>query len=589
MAVDNSLESLLATLTTSIQSATEALPQDGILPPKEGISLLDVKNELLLSYLQNLVFLILLKLRARSSGESDQLHPQDEVVQKLVELRIYLEKGVRPLENRLKYNIDKIIRSADDAARRTAQATAKPKPKKSRNDTGSGSDESDAESAASDQTADSEDEMAYAPNKAAVVRAEQEQPSARDRESAKDGIYRPPKITPMAMPTTEGRAERRDRRPNKSATLDEFIATELSSAPIAEPSIGSTITHGGRHTRSEKERREENERREYEEANFTRLAPKSKKEKRKEDRGRSQGGFGGEEWRGLGAGIDRIERLTQKKEGSGKGSLEKSRKRPVEDGPRGSGSAAGDAFAKRQKVVSSGTIYFAAHPADTLIYQNPDLFHDLYVYKCITTVVFTSGDRGIQGNFSRSLEHGLEAAYSWMNRLAVNNQTWPTNAIQIGDYNVTVSKPQGMDNMQIIYLRLPDGGPFGASYVHNKAESLKKLYSGEIKTVTTTDDRTTYTVESLSDIIAVILHKSDATDIRVLDYKTGIPNEEHERERDVVKQTNSTAKLRGYAGSFARRFNASLNKTDLDFKRKVAAFLTYAKYDLHMIRPSGSI
>jgi U3 small nucleolar ribonucleoprotein protein LCP5 len=349
MAVDNSLESLLATLTTSIQSATEALPKDDILPPKEGISLLDVKNELLLSYLQNLVFLILLKLRARSSGESDQLHPQDEVVQKLVELRVYLEKGVRPLENRLKYNIDKIIRTADDAARRANQETTKPKMRKPRNDTGSGSDESDAESAASDQTADSEDEMSYAPNKAAVIRAKQEEPSARERESAKDGIYRPPKITPMAMPTTD-RAERRERRPNKSATLDEFIATELSTAPIAEPSIGSTITHGGRHTKSEKERREENERREYEEANMTRLAPKSKKERRKEERGRT-GGFGGEEWRGLGAGIDRIERLTQKKGGSGQGSLEKSRKRPVEDGPRGSGSAAGDAFEKRRKIV----------------------------------------------------------------------------------------------------------------------------------------------------------------------------------------------------------------------------------------------
>ncbi|KAF2996488.1 hypothetical protein E8E13_005182 [Curvularia kusanoi] len=355
MAVDNSLESLLATLTTSIQSATEALPKDdAILPPKEGISLLDVKNELLLSYLQNLVFLILLKLRARSSGESAQLHPQDEVVQKLVELRIYLEKGVRPLENRLKYNIDKIIRSADDAARRTAQANSAAVKKPARKDTGS-DDDSDAESVAgSDQTGESEDEMAYAPNKAAVLRAktEEQQPSsARDRDAQKDGIYRPPKITPMAMPTTD-RAERRDRRPNKSATLDEFIATELSSAPIAEPSIGSTITHGGRHTKSEKERREENERREYEESNFTRLAPKSKKELRKENKGRTQGGgFGGEEWRGLGAGIDRIERLTEKKGGSKVGSLEKSRKRPVEDGPRGSGSAAGDAFEKRRKIV----------------------------------------------------------------------------------------------------------------------------------------------------------------------------------------------------------------------------------------------
>ena len=353
-AVDNSLESLLATLTTSIQSATEALPNDDIVPPKEGISLLDVKNELLLSYLQNLVFLILLKLRSQKSNQKEAgLHPQDEVVQKLVELRIYLEKGVRPLESRLKYQIDKILRTADDATRRITQAPTSlaSRPKKIKTDTGSDSDVSDAESAGSAQTEEDEDEMAYGPRRAQVTRQKTEASQEHARESAKDGIYRPPKITPMAMPTPEGREARRERRPGKSATLDEFIATELSTAPIAEPSIGSTITQGGRHTKSERERREENERREYEEANFTRLAPDSKKEAaRKKARQQRDGGFGGEEWRSLGAGIDRIERLTQKK-GGNLGSLERSRKRPVGDGPRGSGSAAGDAFEKRRKIV----------------------------------------------------------------------------------------------------------------------------------------------------------------------------------------------------------------------------------------------
>lgn len=352
MAVDNSLESLLTTLVSSIQSATEALPTEDILPPKEGISLLDVKNDLLLSYLQNLVFLILLKLRARSKQSEAQkeigLQPHDEVVQKLVELRVYLEKGVRPLENRLKYNIDKIIRTADDAARKLARPAARSKSKKMKAD--AESDASDAESVGSTQTEDDEDEMTYGPRGTAMARAKAEASQEKTKEAAKDGFYRPPKITPMAMPTTEGREARRDRRPGKSTTLDEFIATELSSAPIAEPSIGSTITHGGRHTKSEKERREENERREYEEANFTRLAPLSKKEQKKRGRGQ-EGGFGGEEWRGLGAGIDRIERLTQKK-GGNLGLLEKSRKRPTSDGPRGSGSAAGDAFEKRRKVVS---------------------------------------------------------------------------------------------------------------------------------------------------------------------------------------------------------------------------------------------
>jgi U3 small nucleolar ribonucleoprotein protein LCP5 len=331
------------------------LPTEDILPPKEGISLLDVKNDLLLSYLQNLVFLILLKLRSRSDESGSQqelkLHPHDEVVQKLVELRVYLEKGVRPLENRLKYNIDKIIRTADDAARKMNQPTVKAKFRKSRDNAGADSDASDAESAGSAQTEDDEDEMAYGPRGTAMARTKADASKEKAKESSKDGIYRPPKITPMAMPTTEGREARRERRPGKSATLDEFVATELSSAPMAEPSIGSTIVNGGRHTKSEKERREENERREYEESNFTRLAPISKKEQAKKRVRGQDGGFGGEEWRSLGAGIDRIERLTQKKSGK-LGSLEKSRKRPVGDGPRGSGSAAGDAFEKRRKVVS---------------------------------------------------------------------------------------------------------------------------------------------------------------------------------------------------------------------------------------------
>jgi U3 small nucleolar ribonucleoprotein protein LCP5 len=356
MAADNSLESLLATLTTSIQSATEVLPAENIIPPKDGISLFDVKSEILLSYLQNLVFLILLKLRSRKGDKKElDLHPQDEVIQKLVGLRIYLEKGVRPLESRLKYQIDKILRSADDATRRTTPGTAKPtssKLRKSNANTGSDSDISDAESAGSAQTEDDEDEMTYGPRRAQVTRQKTEaaEERARQSSSSKDGIYRPPKITPMSMPIPEGRAEdRRDRRPGKSATLDEFIATELSIAPIAEPSIGSTIVNGGRHTKSEKERREEHERREYEESNFTRLAPPGKKELAKQKaRQQRSGGFGGEEWRTLGQGLDRIERLTEKKGGK-LGSLEKSRKRPVGDGPRGTG--AGEEFEKRRKVV----------------------------------------------------------------------------------------------------------------------------------------------------------------------------------------------------------------------------------------------
>jgi hypothetical protein len=228
-------------------------------------------------------------------------------------------------------------------------------------------------------------------------------------------------------------------------------------------------------------------------------------------------------------------------------------------------------------------------------------------------VVFSSGDRGIEGNGTRSLEHGLEAAYSWMNGLATDDQPWSTTAVQIGDNNVTVSKPQGMPNVQIICLRLPDGGRTGSGYALNKRESLRKLYTGAIKTLTTMDGNGAYMLGCLKNTIMTILQKTEATDVRVLDYKTGIPDEQDEWEDhadhvvsarlvvDVMKHINSTAKIQGYAtsahapgirssadtnsyaGSVARRFDANLNETGLDFKRKVAAFLAYAEHDPHMV------
>lgn len=355
MALDNSLPSLLATLTQALLSSEESAPElASVTPPKDGISLLDVKNELLLSYLQNLVFLILIKLRDYNNDESDDEQSQsidDDVVQKLVETRVYLEKGVRPLEARLKYQIDKVLRAADDAARATLPASRGPTLITRDSDV---SDDSDVdEDAGGVETKASEiDDLQYRPNPAGLVRPTD---TSLESQSAKDtdGVYKPPRINPTVMPTTRPH-EKTDRRPQKSATLDEFISTELSETPFAEPSIGSQIIAGGRRSRSDKERKEAEERKEYEEKNYTRLPKESKKERAKKGRAKDAG-YGGEEWRGLGEGIDRIERLTNRKSSSTRTALEKSRKRAVEDGPRASGGVeVGEKFQKRLKTLDGG-------------------------------------------------------------------------------------------------------------------------------------------------------------------------------------------------------------------------------------------
>ncbi|CAK7211350.1 hypothetical protein SBRCBS47491_001094 [Sporothrix bragantina] len=372
------LPQLLEALQKSVTSVADATPKlSALTPPEDGLSLLDVKNELLLSYLEHMIFLILLKLRGASSKSDDaaaelSLSNSDlgqSVVKKLVELRLYLEKGVRPLEEKLRYQVEKALRAAEEVERTAKQKAdaAEAAAKNSDDESGSGSDSDDSGSDARGNDNEDEKEMfgneeesaASRPNRGAFVRpssstAAAEAAKARAGsgagEGSSGGVYRPPKIAPTMMPTTERRERAARRAPMKSATMDEFIADELSSAPMAELSVGANIAGRGRHMTTASERQREDDRREYEEKNFVRLPKASKKDRAKQaaERGGNQMSFGGEEWRGLGEGVDRINRLTQRKSGGGgaggaRSMLDKSRKRGIDtiDGPRGSGAGAG--------------------------------------------------------------------------------------------------------------------------------------------------------------------------------------------------------------------------------------------------------
>ncbi|KAJ5567831.1 Sas10/Utp3/C1D [Penicillium sp. DV-2018c] len=368
-----SLSTLIETLNTCLSTAASSLPKAHkdapsdvtIEPPQDGISLLDTKSEILLSYLQNLVFLIIFQLRNASAKQNTKEKSQpsdnsleDDIQKKLIELRVFLERGVRPLEGRLKYQVDKVIKVASDAERTEKTQPAKAK-KLSKAATSDSEASSDASGSGDEEDEDEEDidEMAYRPNisafnKAKAVAEEKKTKRSKDvDEGPGDGIYRPPRIMPTSLPTTE-RRERQERRPIRSNVIDEFVSAEMSSAPMAEPSIGSTIIDGGRTVKSKKDREREAERTTYEETNFVRLPKATKKELAKRGRGKDTT-YGGDEWKGLNEGADHIERLTRRSKSNG-AALEKSRKRVRdEDGQRGDGVGMGQIFDKRRKKVDS--------------------------------------------------------------------------------------------------------------------------------------------------------------------------------------------------------------------------------------------
>ncbi|OAQ95874.1 hypothetical protein LLEC1_06717 [Akanthomyces lecanii] len=378
MAAPPTLPALLEQLTQSLSLTQEAAPAlSTIEHPKDGISLLDVKNEVLLSYLENLIFLILLKIRNHKSSSiaSKERKLDEEVRSKLVELRLYLEKGARPLEEKLRFSIERFLRTADDAQReekakeQQANGNERTGSESDEDESGSGSDDDDdedAESGAEQQNTrrSARGKMAAAPKFGNLVDDVTARPAQRD--GAPSGVYRPPKRDRQVM-DTGARKEKVDRHPNRSRTMEEFVNTELSAAPMAEPSIGTTIVQGGRKTKTTADREAEAERREYEETNYTRLPKESKKDKAKkasQDGSSRRMQFGGEEWHDLGEGVDRIDRLTKRKEGGRGGNvramLDKSRKRgrDTTDGPRGSGHGSGhemgDRFNKKVKMLEAG-------------------------------------------------------------------------------------------------------------------------------------------------------------------------------------------------------------------------------------------
>ncbi|KAI5858087.1 hypothetical protein BZA05DRAFT_115142 [Tricharina praecox] len=328
----------LSTLAASLSSTHTSLPSTSdsalISAPRNGISLLDVKNDVLLSYLQHLVFLSLLRLRSAPLQGSP-------AVDALVKLRLLLERAVRPLEMKLKYQIDKVVVAAGRGERGEGEGE-------------DGEEEGGEESDSGDESAGSEDEgagrkallataaatapadLAHRPNPSSLLRAGGKAGAAADDEKAADGVgvYRPPRIAATSMPTTVGREKKAERLP-RAHLLDDFVTDELSTAPLAQPSIGTTIVDGGRGGhKSARDKRVEHERQEFEEANLVRLPKPSKKEARA---GRQKGmlaaadKFGGEDWRGFAGDLDRITARVGRS-GRGEKALDKSRKRQSGEG-----------------------------------------------------------------------------------------------------------------------------------------------------------------------------------------------------------------------------------------------------------------
>lgn len=260
----------------------------------EGMSLLALKNSSLLSYVNNLVLVLLSHLeRIGEDADAQKLETlKSKAVESSVQNRVILEKGIKPLEKKLTYQLDKMVRSyhrmEEDNAKMEAKISQTEKTLAHQPDSASDSE--------SEDSSDDDDALAYKPDAAALAKMAKPSKYARKDRDA-DDKYKPPKISAAAPP----QAQFSDRAGPKQSTrklqsMEEYLA-ESSDLPQTESSIGATIVdHGRGGVKTSREKQKEREIQRYEESNFTRLHSTVTKKTFKQKMAERANNFAGEDW-----------------------------------------------------------------------------------------------------------------------------------------------------------------------------------------------------------------------------------------------------------------------------------------------------
>ncbi|XP_055379297.1 neuroguidin isoform X2 [Condylostylus longicornis] len=231
--------------------------KNGELSTEYGLSFLEVKYHMLLDYLINLTYIVLQKC----SGEKIE---NDPAIDRLIEIRIVLEKIIRPIDHKLRYQIDKLVKTAVTGATSSSDPiTFKPNPNNLISNT-EVSESSDDDSQSESDENDEDNENGETAKKS----------GGKKSKTKSSGKYVPPKLTAVhydeetEAERTKKLMEKSRKRALTSSMLEDLkeeyldIPTEVSSGSRAQQIL----------LKAHKEKQE------YEETYLTRL-PVTKAEK----------------------------------------------------------------------------------------------------------------------------------------------------------------------------------------------------------------------------------------------------------------------------------------------------------------------
>ncbi|KDO34490.1 hypothetical protein SPRG_00553 [Saprolegnia parasitica CBS 223.65] len=220
------------------------------LPTDSGMGLLQIKNHALMQYSQLSMFFALLKLE---SPDAVKDHP---VFKELVRYRTILER-MRPLDRKLKYQVDKLLKIAvSDVSQLDEALSYAPNP-----------DALKADDDADSDAGENDDEDSY------------------EGKKSKDGVYRAPRMASVPYDEEEKEADKKAKRDerNRKRLAKSTILSEVREEYSERP---QEILTSGSSALDKELANEAREKTDYEEERFVRLVTSRKDKIRKRQRER---------------------------------------------------------------------------------------------------------------------------------------------------------------------------------------------------------------------------------------------------------------------------------------------------------------
>jgi LmbE family N-acetylglucosaminyl deacetylase len=227
------------------------------------------------------------------------------------------------------------------------------------------------------------------------------------------------------------------------------------------------------------------------------------------------------------------------------------------------------------------SLNFAAHEDDDILFMNPAVQRDITTGRCVLTVFVTAGDANRGASYWQAREMGARAAYAQMAGVA---DEWTRSTVTIAGRPFVHDTLVELPTVSLLFMRLPDGNVSGGGFSDNDFESLQKLWTGAITTITAVDGSASYSKSTLTSTLSTLMSIYQPDVIRTQDCVSRFGDGDHSDHHSVGyfglaahKEYVTPHVIIAYRGYTISSLPANLSSSEAD--AKLTTFLAYAAHD----------